>query len=471
MDKKKITVIVPIYNTEKYLDDCLKSLVSQTESFDEIILINDGSTDGGEAICERYRGQYANIRLVNQENQGLAIARNVGLEMATGDYVVFVDSDDFVSQEMCHCLKRNMYLDEMEMIRYNAKIQYDLPSKEPQSAFRHKTELDGHVVDGMKYLELSYPRNYTAAAYVSAYKKSFLEENEILFPEHIYFEDNYFSLQVMTNATNILCISDCLYIRRIRENSITSGIMTRKKCEDLVTNQKLIWKYLLKNEKWLKKKELLRQFIAFYVLYTFHEFSSCQEQPEAIKDLKKTLVEEFMKNWQFLLEEDFEHWGFDIASLLILKEQLRLTSGCGDENAVKIFEEREQTEQTVRRCLLRKLVQLPFGQANVKIGIYGIGEHTKLLLEYYRKEVGEIKATLLFFVSTEKEAIKFHDKEVYTCAELPEDIDYILVSSYLYQREMYDNLQKQGVNKDKILLCYEETDVCDLVLCDWVLRQ
>ncbi len=96
-----ISIIVPVYNVEKYLDECIKSIVNQSYKDLEIILVNDGSTDGSLAICETWGERDGRIKIISQENAGLSAARNTGLSAATGEYVYFVDSDDYISSELC----------------------------------------------------------------------------------------------------------------------------------------------------------------------------------------------------------------------------------------------------------------------------------------------------------------------------------------------------------------------------------
>ena len=100
MDERyKISVIVTVYNNQQYLTRCLQSIITQTYHNLEIILVDDGSTDGSLAICEKYRQKDSRIRLLYQTNQGVAVARNRGLDAATGDYLCFVDDDDFVDKD------------------------------------------------------------------------------------------------------------------------------------------------------------------------------------------------------------------------------------------------------------------------------------------------------------------------------------------------------------------------------------
>ena len=95
----KVSIIIPIYNSENYLTDCIESAVSQTYSDIEIILVNDGSTDGSEKICRSYEEKDQRVRLINQSNAGVSAARNAGLDASTGDLIAFIDSDDSVEND------------------------------------------------------------------------------------------------------------------------------------------------------------------------------------------------------------------------------------------------------------------------------------------------------------------------------------------------------------------------------------
>ena len=115
MYKKLVTVVVPIYNVERYLEKCLTSIILQTYKNLEVILVNDGSTDNSLNICKEFEKEDSRIRIISQENKGLSVARNVGIENAKGEYIAFVDSDDFIS---CKFIE-NLY---NESIRNNSDI-------------------------------------------------------------------------------------------------------------------------------------------------------------------------------------------------------------------------------------------------------------------------------------------------------------------------------------------------------------
>lgn len=124
----KVSIIVPVYNTESYLDRCIGSLISQTLKEKEIIIVNDGSTDNSKLIIEKYQKKYDFIKVINQNNLGVSVARNNGLKICKGEYIGFVDSDDFVSSNMFQKMydKAKMYNSDLISCGYKLMDQYGL---------------------------------------------------------------------------------------------------------------------------------------------------------------------------------------------------------------------------------------------------------------------------------------------------------------------------------------------------------
>lgn len=473
-----ITVIVPIYNAELYLEKCLESLVCQTVAFDEIILINDGSTDESSSICDKYCGTYEYFKLVKQENKGQGTARNRGIWQAKGDYILFVDSDDYVDLRLCERVQRILEQKDLDVLYYNAEVQYDIRTEEAANAFKHLDSLNGRIITGMEYFNISFPGAYTVSIWNAAYKRCFLEKYNILFPEGIYFEDYYFYLQVITNAEKVMCISDSLYIRRCRENSITTGEMDRKKCCDLVENQRLLGNYLSCNQKWLSKPDLLRKFVAQMTLNTFYNISKCPDL-SIINEQKEILTKIFLQRWLFLFLEPEYKWDESLLLLLIMRELEILKESSKDAQVIEKFygtmsrfdEYRKEAESVLRSYLLQNLSRIPMNKKGVKIGIYGIGRHTANLMELYEQWLGKIECELIFIVTSCKKEMSYCNRTVISCCEIPENIDCILLSSMPYQNEMKKNLLCYGIDTDKIVTLYEEGDICDLIKVNWVLHE
>jgi len=120
-----ISIIIPVYNCENYIEDCIKSLLLQKKISTEIIFINDGSTDNSKSIIEKYKKQYDNIVLINQENQGAATARNRGIEIASGTYILFVDADDIVIEDSLCQLLHDANKDYIEILQLTNYINYN----------------------------------------------------------------------------------------------------------------------------------------------------------------------------------------------------------------------------------------------------------------------------------------------------------------------------------------------------------
>ena len=217
MDNKKITVIIPMYNTEEYIERCIKSAINQTYKNLEIIIVNDGSTDNSLQICERLKKEDDRIKIINQENKGVSGARNTGLEAATGEYIGFIDSDDF--------LEENMY---EKLMGYIEEYDADLASAR------------AYMIDRNGILEVSHYNNYVDSfvdeksilkSYVDGFltiavwDKLFKREviGNVRFDSTVFCEDAKFVLDVCSKVNKVVCTSERLYnhLRRTG-NSITN---------------------------------------------------------------------------------------------------------------------------------------------------------------------------------------------------------------------------------------------------------
>ena len=155
----KFTVIIPVYNTEKYLTQCLDSVVSQTYPVNEIILINDGSSDQSYEICKNYAAKYHRIKLISQDNSGQSVARNRGLEIATGNYILFLDSDDWIDLELFNIAKEKLEAESLDALFFDAKIfQENEEDKVTKNIYdRSKAGLSRTIMSGMEFLEKTFP--------------------------------------------------------------------------------------------------------------------------------------------------------------------------------------------------------------------------------------------------------------------------------------------------------------------------
>lgn len=224
MSEIKVSVIIPIYNVEEYLEECLVSALNQTLKEIEIICVNDGTPDNSMSIVEKYQDD-ERVVVVNKVNGGLSSARNAGMEVAKGEYVYFLDSDDYIVPE---CLE-NLYVDakekDLDIIFFDAESFYESKKLEREQAFYSNYYIREpkyeEVVSGIEIFEKWVEDNaFRTSACLQLIRRTFLIDNKISFYEGIIHEDNLFSLECIVEAKRVRHVAKQYYKRRVREGSI-----------------------------------------------------------------------------------------------------------------------------------------------------------------------------------------------------------------------------------------------------------
>lgn len=225
----KISIIIPCYNVEKYIKECLDSILIQELKEFEIICINDGSTDNTLEILNSYKEKYSNIKIINQSNKGLSTARNVGMKYAEGRYIYFVDADDFLSNDKALALIYNEAeknkLDVLFFSFENFTDDEEMKEKFKKHFLNKKrNEVLDEVLTGKEMLDYFINTNqYYVTVWIQLVRKEFLLSNEIKFCDGIIYEDNLYTLELLLTATRVKCIDNILYKKRIREGSIVTS--------------------------------------------------------------------------------------------------------------------------------------------------------------------------------------------------------------------------------------------------------
>lgn len=225
----KLSVIVPIYKVEPYLRKCLDSLLNQDlpkEDY-EIILVDDGSPDRCGEICDEYASKYANIRVLHRENGGLSAARNSGIEIAQGKYILFVDSDDFLEPNVLKALVEKMESENLDVLRFNYQnVNEKYEVFEPNKSGKPYVDYRDEICDGITFLNdrLGY------ACYVVQFiLKTELVKSMPLFKEGIYFEDTEWTPRVLVEAKRVTSVDTMVYNYLVRQGSITKAKTLEKK--------------------------------------------------------------------------------------------------------------------------------------------------------------------------------------------------------------------------------------------------
>ncbi len=239
------SVIIPMYNVEAYLERCLRSFADQAgfnaEEF-ELILVNDGSTDMTADVAERFRSSHSrlNIRILSQENQGLSQARNAGLELARGEYVWFVDADDWVAAGAFSRLRTAVRGCCPDVVHFRAANHFpDADARIRRAPYQEA----GNVVSG-KYVLLSCRWEYCATFYL--YRRQYLLDACLRFCPGIFHEDNEFTPRMLYQAEKAMLINDVLYSVYQNPASITRTV-NPKKSLDMLTVAGNLFEYAQKN--------------------------------------------------------------------------------------------------------------------------------------------------------------------------------------------------------------------------------
>lgn len=239
------SIIIPVYNVESYLRECLDSVIAQTYPGWEAICVNDGSTDGSADILKEYANRDDRVKVIEQPNGGLSAARNTGIRKAQGEYLFFLDSDDWLEENALEVLLKNM--DNEDMVCFSGRRYF-----EAEKAYHQADVLDKQCyASGMDYYNVNalLSRDFAFVCVVlRAYKRTFILENGLWFKEGIFHEDNLFTPQVCYYAGMVRQIPDCLYDYRVRESSITTTSNKKRHLDLLNTANELATFFVSKTD-------------------------------------------------------------------------------------------------------------------------------------------------------------------------------------------------------------------------------
>lgn len=227
----KVSVIIPVYNAETYIRQCIESVLNQTYNHFEIILINDGSTDNSLSIIKEYSTKDSRVKVLSIENSGVSVARNIGIDTATGDYITFVDSDDWVEPDMLKYAVENINNTESDITIWSYYKNYY--NKEIKCSFFPQTDRVFEENKEILYLKAIYGRYSKdivtegvslGTTWCKLYRTDFIKNNMLKFnPQLIRAQDTIFSIYAFRYAKRISYFDKNLYHYRISNSSTTSG--------------------------------------------------------------------------------------------------------------------------------------------------------------------------------------------------------------------------------------------------------
>ena len=244
----KVSVIIPVFNTEKYISKCLSSLVNQTLDDIEIICVNDGSTDNSLEIIEKIANNDARIKIINQEHKKQGAARNAGLRIAEGEYIGFVDSDDWIDLNYYEMLYNTAKKYDADIaLATNVRIGNGKTKKRLEITEEKTAETLQEKIDIGNQVKNPCPTN-------KIYRHSMLKDNNIIWPEGVFCEDKLFTIQAIYYANKIVTVPDVNYYYFRNPNS-TVHTKSEKHTLDKNNAKKAVLNFLREQNAQIRDKE------------------------------------------------------------------------------------------------------------------------------------------------------------------------------------------------------------------------
>lgn len=234
----KLSIIIPVYNVEKYLAKCLDSILVGNSFTGQVVCVNDGSTDGSAVILEEYAYKYPNVEIITQPNAGLSAARNAGIKAAKGDYVCFLDSDDYWESNVLVGLMKQIERDKLDVLRFkyqNVNEKYEVFNPNKSNPYRNDDYSEA-VTDGVSFLNSRFG--------TACYAVMFIVKRELLdgclFTEGMYFEDVDWTPRMLSRANRAASTDTIVYNYLVRKGSITKAVNREKQKKVLDDKMRLI---------------------------------------------------------------------------------------------------------------------------------------------------------------------------------------------------------------------------------------
>ena len=283
----KVSIVVPVWNIEKYIKECLDSLVNQTFDDYEILVINDGSEDNSQKIIDEYTKKYEKVKSYIKENGGLSDARNYGMSHAIGEYIIFVDGDDWIKKDTIEVLYQEIKKNESDIAIYNFEECYE------DGKCNITKEIDESIEDIQKAYMIALPSFCN-----KMFRREFLKEINFSFIKGIYYEDLAIHPVVAAQTNKIVYIDKPFYNYRIRQGSIMKQQEKNPKLFDIFK----VFEYIQQGMKKIEKEDEFHDEIEYiYIKHLLHaaslRFIVFKGEDETIGKISDIMKEKF-PNWR-----------------------------------------------------------------------------------------------------------------------------------------------------------------------------
>jgi len=447
-----VSIIIPVFNMGSYIREAINSCLEQTLTNIEIIVINDGSTDSSDLIIKEYAGNLKNFRYKIIEHGGLSKARNEGLKLASGKYILFLDADDYISPDTCEKLFNQAEKDELDFVTFDAEtiLDSELDEKTMQYFSYDRSQIisDRNYMSGKDFIRKYREKGgIKVNACLSFVNRDFLEKNNIDFPEGLFYEDNVFFLQCMMYAKKTSYNSNKFYKRRLRKNSIMTQTVTPKHLLDVYyIDLKLVESVacLIHNE--ILTDEMIYFWLDYISWHSRVMFGVLDKQSKRLLTLLfrdyysqiLNIIIQCVKNVIEILDSTKSK----LRAISVLDKYIFALTECSKvmpDCVIDMF-----TKYKVE-IVKEKLSKIPLQRTDLKVGIYGSGPHSDFVLELYKRLIGDIKAEIFYIDSS---AVAYESKhngiDIINILDVDfKDVDAVVILSFKFEEEMRENLRRQ----------------------------
>jgi glycosyltransferase involved in cell wall biosynthesis len=227
IDVGLVSVVIPVYNVERYLRDCVDSVLGQSYSNLDVILVDDGSADGGPQICDRYAELDPRVRVIHQENEGVSAARNRGLEIAQGEYIYFLDSDDYIAEDALEKVQAKAVEDNLDVVLFDGLAVDEFGEFTGDNRWMIRRGTYSGVYDGqVMFSAMRGNADYSPVVQRLFIRKQVLQECSLRFYNGIFHEDELFTFLLMMHCRRCGHLPESLFYRRWRSGSIMTSPTT-----------------------------------------------------------------------------------------------------------------------------------------------------------------------------------------------------------------------------------------------------
>ncbi len=290
----KVSIIIAVYNVEKYLKKCLDSLVNQTLTDIEIICTDDGSTDNSLSILKEYQASDNRIKIIEQENQGPGVARNIALEMATGKYIIFVDPDDWLELNACELAYNQIEQNQNDLVIFDYK-RYD------ESTGEYFNDGDKFIpykdcIDNPHINVANLKTNFFQNGYIwhKIYNRKFLNDKSLKFLPQYLCEDGPVAILSLAYSKNISILNTSLYVYRVRSTSSSFNV---DRWQEFIYSRKYIAEYLI-------SERFSNTIISNYLEYMFFSLSYWYD---IYKAKNSSITEQYKKDMYTILNNTYNY--------------------------------------------------------------------------------------------------------------------------------------------------------------------